>query len=47
MLELCDRHGVKETSHTIGEAGKKHPELAKEIVARGHEVPNIHQSVGA
>lgn len=37
MLDLWDRHGVKVTSHMIGEAVRKHPELAQEIVARGHE----------
>jgi peptidoglycan/xylan/chitin deacetylase (PgdA/CDA1 family) len=37
MLDLWDRHGVKVTSHMIGEAAKRHPELAREIVARGHE----------
>ncbi len=37
MLDLWDRHGVKVTSHMIGEAVRRHPELAKEIVARGHE----------
>ena len=37
MLDLWDRHGVKVTSHMIGEAAKKHPDLAREIVARGHE----------
>ena len=37
MLDLWDRHGVKVTSHMIGEAAKRHPETAKEIVARGHE----------
>ena len=37
MLDLWDRHGVKVTSHMIGEAVKRHPALAKEIVARGHE----------
>jgi peptidoglycan/xylan/chitin deacetylase (PgdA/CDA1 family) len=37
MLDLWDKHGVKVTSHMIGEAAKKHAELAKEIVARGHE----------
>jgi peptidoglycan/xylan/chitin deacetylase (PgdA/CDA1 family) len=37
LLELWDRHGVKVTSHMIGEAAKRHPDLAKEIVARGHE----------
>jgi peptidoglycan/xylan/chitin deacetylase (PgdA/CDA1 family) len=37
MLDLWDRHGVKVTSHMIGEAARKHPALAREIVARGHE----------
>jgi len=37
MLDLWDRHGVKVTSHMIGEAARKHPQLAREIVARGHE----------
>jgi peptidoglycan/xylan/chitin deacetylase (PgdA/CDA1 family) len=37
MLDLWDRHGVKVTSHMIGEAARKHAELAREIVARGHE----------
>src|SRR5208283_437879 len=37
MLDLWDRHGVKVTSHMIGEAAKRHPALAREIVARGHE----------
>lgn len=37
MLDLWDRHGVKVTSHMIGEAVQRHPQLAREIVARGHE----------
>jgi len=37
MLDLWDRHGVKVTAHMIGEAAKRHPELAREIVSRGHE----------
>ena len=37
MLELWDRHGVKVTSHMIGEAAQRHPALAREIVQRGHE----------
>src|SRR3989442_13262889 len=37
MLDLWDRHGVKVTSHMIGEAAQRHPEIAKKIVARGHE----------
>src|SRR5947208_7908643 len=37
MLDLWDRHGVKVTSHMIGEAVRRHPELGREIVRRGHE----------
>ncbi|WP_335944388.1 polysaccharide deacetylase family protein [Pseudomonas sp. G166] len=37
MLDLWDRHGVKVTSHMIGEAVRRQPALAREIVARGHE----------
>nr|WP_218892713.1 polysaccharide deacetylase family protein [Duganella sp. 1224] len=37
MLDLWDKHGVKVTSHMIGEAARRHPELAREIVRRGHE----------
>ncbi|CAM2150996.1 allantoinase [Pararobbsia alpina] len=38
MLDLWDRHGVKVTTHMIGEAAKAHPDIARQIVARGHEV---------
>jgi peptidoglycan/xylan/chitin deacetylase (PgdA/CDA1 family) len=41
MLDLWDRHGVKVTSHMIGEAARRNPELAKKIVSRGHE-PSAH-----
>jgi peptidoglycan/xylan/chitin deacetylase (PgdA/CDA1 family) len=37
MLDLWDRHGIKVTAHIIGEAAKRHPKLAREIVERGHE----------
>ncbi len=37
MLDLWDKHGVKVTSHMIGEAVQRQPELAKDIVQRGHE----------
>ena len=37
MLDLWDKHGVKVTSHMIGEAVRRHPQLAQEIVRRGHE----------
>lgn len=38
MLDLWDKHHVKVTSHIIGGAAKKSPELAREIAKRGHEL---------
>jgi peptidoglycan/xylan/chitin deacetylase (PgdA/CDA1 family) len=38
MLDLWDKHNVKVTSHIIGGAAKKSPDLAREIVKRGHEL---------
>lgn len=38
MLDLWDKHNIKVTSHMVGEAAIKNPELAKEIASRGHEV---------
>jgi peptidoglycan/xylan/chitin deacetylase (PgdA/CDA1 family) len=38
MLDLWDKHDVKVTSHIIGGAAKKSPELATEIARRGHEL---------
>lgn len=37
LLDLFDKHAIKVTSFMIGEAVEKHPELAAEIVHRGHE----------
>lgn len=37
MLDNWDELGIKVTSHMVGSAVLKNPELAKEIVARGHE----------
>src|SRR5438552_18109554 len=37
LLDLWDRVGVKVSSHMVGQAVEKDPDLAKEIVARGHE----------
>lgn len=38
MLDLWDRYNIKVTSHVVGEAAKKYPEVAKAIADRGHEV---------
>ncbi|UAJ10571.1 polysaccharide deacetylase family protein [Glacieibacterium megasporae] len=36
-LNLFDKHGIKVTAFMISKAIEKHPELAREIVNRGHE----------
>ncbi len=37
LLNLFDKHDVKVTSHMVGKAVEAYPELAAEIVRRGHE----------
>lgn len=37
LLDLMDKHGVKMSSFMIGQAVEKAPDLAREIVRRGHE----------
>jgi peptidoglycan/xylan/chitin deacetylase (PgdA/CDA1 family) len=37
LLDLMDKHGVKMTAFMIGEAVRRHPQAAAEIVRRGHE----------
>ncbi len=37
MLDNWDKSGIKVTSHMVGSAVLRNPELAKEIVQRGHE----------
>lgn len=36
-LDLLDKHDIKVTSFMIGKAIEQHPDLAREIVRRGHE----------
>ncbi|MDE5423315.1 polysaccharide deacetylase family protein [Ancylomarina sp. DW003] len=38
MLDLWDKHNIKVTSHVVGEAARKYPEVAKAIADRGHEI---------
>jgi peptidoglycan/xylan/chitin deacetylase (PgdA/CDA1 family) len=38
LLDLWDKHGIQVTCHMIGEAAQRHPQIARMIVARGHEV---------
>ncbi|RFZ85223.1 polysaccharide deacetylase [Mucilaginibacter terrenus] len=38
MLDLWDKHNIKVTSHVIGGAAQKSPDLTREIAKRGHEI---------
>jgi peptidoglycan/xylan/chitin deacetylase (PgdA/CDA1 family) len=44
LLDLWDRVGIKVTSHMVGQAVERHPDLAKEIVDRGHEASGHGQT---
>ncbi|AOZ07716.1 polysaccharide deacetylase family protein [Cupriavidus malaysiensis] len=44
LLDLWERTGVTVTSHMVGQAVERHPELAREIVARGHEAAGHGQT---
>lgn len=40
LLDLLDRHQAKAIFFMIGEKVRMHPELAREVVRRGHEIGN-------
>lgn len=40
LLDLLDRHQTKAIFFMIGEKARAHPELAREVVRRGHEIGN-------
>lgn len=44
ILDILDRHGVKASFFCIGENVQRHPELAREIVRRGHTLGNHTQT---
>ena len=44
LLDLWDAKGVKATSHMVGRAVERHPGLARDIVARGHEAAGHGQT---
>lgn len=37
LLDLLDRHGARATFFMVGDRAEQHPELARLVVARGHE----------
>ncbi len=38
FLDFLDRHGARATVFVVGELGRSHPELLREVAARGHEI---------
>lgn len=40
LLDLLDRHQTKAIFFMIGEKVREHPELAREVIRRGHEIGN-------
>jgi peptidoglycan/xylan/chitin deacetylase (PgdA/CDA1 family) len=44
VLDLLDRHGTRATFFCVGERVRRHAELAREIVRRGHCIENHSQS---
>lgn len=38
MMDLWDKHDIKVTSHVVGAAAVKYPEIAKAMADRGHEI---------
>lgn len=44
LLDLFDQHGIKVTSHMVGLAVERNPDLAREIVRRGHEASGHGQT---
>jgi peptidoglycan/xylan/chitin deacetylase (PgdA/CDA1 family) len=44
VLDLLDRHGAKATFFLVADRAAKHPELAREILRRGHGIGNHSRS---
>lgn len=44
ILDILDEHCLKAVFFLIGERAARHPELVREIVARGHEIGNHTQT---
>jgi peptidoglycan-N-acetylglucosamine deacetylase len=40
VLDVLDRHGVPATFFMVGEQVRSHPDIAREVIARGHEIGN-------
>lgn len=48
VLDMLDRYGIKATFFMVGQNAERYPELAREVVVRGHGVGNhtLHHLAG-
>jgi len=44
ILDLLDQHNIKALFFLVGERAAQHPQLVRDIVARGHEIGNHTQT---
>lgn len=44
ILDILDRHHIKAIFFLVGDRAAEHPELVRDIIARGHEVGNHTQT---
>ena len=44
VLDILDRHHIKALFFLVGERAAQHPQLVREIIARGHEIGNHTQT---
>lgn len=44
ILDILDRHRIKALFYLVGERAMQHPELVRDILARGHEIGNHTQT---
>ena len=44
ILDILDRHRIKALFFLVGERAMQHPELVRDILARGHEIGNHTQT---
>lgn len=44
ILDILDRHGIKALFFLVGDRATQHPQLVRDIIARGHEIGNHTQT---
>lgn len=47
VLELLDKHNIKATFFMVGDNIRKHPDVFRMVVERGHRIGNIRSTISA